>query len=410
MAGRPSWADAAIGLGLVAIGQVETWTSAPVPWRALLAVAAAAGGLAMMWRRLYPLAAAAVALAAIVVTAVLPPGLMWTVAALVIAMFSAARHAITTARALVGLAGGLTYCGLTSIWVGTVSLKQYIVNVLSIGVLMVAVPWMAGFSLRERARESREQTAEAVDKERLRIARELHDVISHSLSVIAVQAGAEQATVSEPLPESTRAVLAAIEQASHEALAEMRRLLTVTRGAGEPSADDLVPPRTLAHIESVLQAPRTAGWTVTVRVEGDPVVLAPGVDLAAYRIVQEAVTNAVRHSMGTSVEVTVRYLASELSLEVADGGRGGPSASRGSGFGLVGMRERAALYGGRVSTRRNGEGGFVVEARLPYSDTPPGLRTPIAVLREALVERQPTAHPHRAGRSRIEVIRAALRR
>lgn len=361
MAERPSRGDVKVGLAFCVVSQVEVWLTVEGPWRLLLSLVVAGVGAAVMWRRVAPTASAALVLSGLAATTGVPQALgLWQVAALVIAMFSVARHA-STQRAVLMLVAGVGYTALTAVRGGSVDPLQLLVNLFFVGVLMVAVPWCAGYTLRTRERRSVADAAAAVDEERLRIARELHDVVSHSLAVIAVQAGAEQATLGEEVPESTRRVLETIEQTSHEALEEMRRQLTVMRA---PDHGVAVQP-TLGQLDTILDAARRAGWRSALTVVGDPVRLSAGLNLAAYRIIQEAVTNAVRHSRGTSADITLRYLDDALEVEVEDDGAGaGPGPG---GFGLTGMGERAALYGGRVETGPSAAGGFRVRAVLPYA-------------------------------------------
>lgn len=357
-----------VGLAFGVVSQAEIWLTMAGPWRFVLAATAAVVTVGIVWRRTRPTAAAAVVVCGLAATAGVPDGLgAWPVIALFIAMFSVARHA-TTGRAVLMLVAGLGYRALIADWGGGVPVRRFLLDTVLVAVLMVVVPWTAGYTLRTRERLGVANAAAAVDEERLRIARELHDVVSHSLAVIAVQASAEQATLGEEAPQSTRRVLETIEQTSHEALEEMRRQLTVMR-----APDQSVAPPTLGQLDTILDAARQAGWRSALTVEGEPVRLSAGLSLAAYRIIQEAVTNAVRHSRGTRADITLRYLDDELELEVEDDGAG--VVAQPGGFGLTGMGERAALYGGRVEAGRNGAGGFRVRAVLPYAqDAPSGAR------------------------------------
>jgi signal transduction histidine kinase len=365
MGRRPSLHDAGFGVAFIVVAQAEVWTSTPPPVRVEAAISAVVAGLALMWRRVLPTASAVVVLAAGALVDVLTSSEgLWGIVALIVAMYSAGRHA-STPRAVALLAVGLVLDAMTVFGEGSSSISEFLLNYAFIAVLMVAGPWATGFTLRRRERQGIELAAAAVGDERLRLARELHDVVGHSLGVIAVQAGAERATLPDDAAESTRETLGNIEQTTREALAEMRRLVSVMRGADGVSAPT-APQPTLAQVDTILTAARHAGWSADLHVEGDPAVLSPGVELTAYRIIQEAVTNAVRHSHGTQLKVTIRYLADELQLGVLDdGGPGAPA--RGVGFGLAGMRERAALYGGNVEIRRSEAGGFVVEAILPHT-------------------------------------------
>ena len=222
----------------------------------------------------------------------------------------------------------------------------------------------AALAERERDMAGREAVAE----ERARIARELHDVVAHSVSVMVVQAQAGPRLLDDP--ERVRGVFGSIEASGREALVELRRLLGVLRTADEQLA--VGPQPGLDSLESLLEQVRGAGLRVDLRVEGEPVQLPPGVDLAAYRIVQEALTNALKHAGNAEAEVVVRYSASMIELEVVDNGSTVGASVAGSGHGLIGMRERVALYGGVLEAgARNGH-GYAVRARLPLGPGTPG--------------------------------------
>jgi signal transduction histidine kinase len=213
--------------------------------------------------------------------------------------------------------------------------------------------------LAERERDL--AAREAVAGERARIARELHDVVAHSVSVIVVQAQAGPRLLAEPA--QVRDVFHSIETTGREALDELRRLLGVLRARDEQLP--VGPQPGLDALQPLIQQLREAGLRVELRVEGEPVRLPPGIDLSAYRIVQEALTNTLKHAGPAEAEVTVRYHHSTLELEILDNGTGAPARVNGSGHGLVGMRERVALYGGSLEAgARNGH-GFGVRARLP---------------------------------------------
>jgi signal transduction histidine kinase len=213
----------------------------------------------------------------------------------------------------------------------------------------------------ERERDANTRVAAA--EERARIARELHDVLSHSVSVMVVQAGAERMALGSGRAPPAEA-LEAIEKTGRQALAEMRRLLGLLRTGDEPP--DHEPQPTVAELDRLASQVREAGLPVELVIQGEPVSLPPGVAVSAYRIVQEALTNVMKHAGPASARVVVRYAAHELELEVADDGRGS-SNSDGAGHGLVGMRERVALYGGHLDAGSRNGGGFVVRARLPLA-------------------------------------------
>jgi signal transduction histidine kinase len=220
---------------------------------------------------------------------------------------------------------------------------------------------------QERAAElelAREELARrAVTEERLRIARELHDVVAHSMSIIAVQSGVG-AHVLDSQPEEARKALAAVEATSRQALVEMRRLLGVLRAETEPRGS-LVPAPGLADVEALAAEVAQAGVRVEVRIEGTPAELPAGLDLSAYRIVQEALTNVVRHAGPATARVAVSYAADRVRVEVVDDGRGGDPGRDHGGHGIAGMRERAELYGGTLEAGPGPGGGFRVAASLP---------------------------------------------
>lgn len=218
--------------------------------------------------------------------------------------------------------------------------------------------------LAERATEleldSSEHARLAIAEERARIARELHDVVAHSVSVMVVQAGAERLALGEARPQ-TREALTAIERTGRDAMAEMRRLVGMLRAGDEKIA--LAPLPSLSHLDALAAHITRAGLPVELQVTGVPRELPPGIDISGYRIVQEALTNALKHAGPARAVVSVRYGPDELDIEVSDDGRGGDPASA-TGHGLTGMRERVAVYGGELATDgRNG--GFRVRARLP---------------------------------------------
>lgn len=240
--------------------------------------------------------------------------------------------------------------------------------------LILAGPWFAGSAIRlRRQREhvleqravvlerDREASArEAVTAERARIARELHDVVAHALSVIVLQARGGRRAMSGGSG-AAREALDTIEGTGTEALAEMRRLVGVLRTEREGAA--LSPQPGLRDLAALAEQVRGAGLPVDVSVEGDPIELPPGLDLAAYRILQEALTNCLKHAGSATARVVVRYGEDGIDLEVTDSGQ--PSDTHSGGHGLIGMRERVALYGGSIDMGPGGSGGFVVRARLP---------------------------------------------
>jgi signal transduction histidine kinase len=213
----------------------------------------------------------------------------------------------------------------------------------------------------ELERERDEEARRAVAEERLRIAQELHDVVAHSMGVIAVQAGVGSHVI-ETDPSEAKHALDAIATTSRATLTEIRRLLGVLRG---DTAAQYQPAPGLDDLDILASDLDAVGLPVAVRVEGSPDEVPAGVDLTGYRIVQEALTNVLKHAGPAHAQVVVRYEEGAVTLEICDDGRG-PNGSKVTGHGLVGMRERVGVYGGELTTGPRPGGGFRVSARLPY--------------------------------------------
>ncbi|MER6355591.1 sensor histidine kinase [Streptomyces sp. NPDC001634] len=236
--------------------------------------------------------------------------------------------------------------------------------------LVTAIAWLLGNTAHE-AREHAERlsaqaAAQAVTTERLRIAREMHDTVAHSIGIIALQAGAA-ARVASTQPEAAREAMRAVEMTGRETLAGLRRMLVALRAADAGHGDGTAAqaqPAGLDDVDRLAAATTAAGVRVEVRRLGEPRQLPPDIDLSAFRIIQESVTNVVRHSGTHACRVTVDYGEEKLALEVTDDGRG-HGTSTDTGFGLAGMRERVALLHGEFSAAPRPEGGFRVAARLP---------------------------------------------
>ena len=243
--------------------------------------------------------------------------------------------------------------------------------------VVFGIAWIVGFGLgqklheadeaKERAdrleREREEQARLAVAEERARIARELHDIVGHSVSVMTVQAAGVRSLL-KPEQEREREALLIIEQTGREALAEMRRMVDVLRRPEEAPA--LAPQPSLGHVDKLVSQAREAGLPVELRIEGDPVQLSAGVDLTAYRLVQEGLTNAIKHARAGHAEVVVRYSNRNVELTVSDDGSGDGDGEKG-GNGLVGMRERVSVYGGELDAGPRPEGGYRLHATLPLT-------------------------------------------
>ena len=225
--------------------------------------------------------------------------------------------------------------------------------------------------LRERSvsleRDRERDMTEAALEERARIARELHDVIAHAVSLMVVQASAERRLLGAD-QRRTADTLETIESSGREALGELRRLLGVLRAHGR---ERLAPQPGLEALPELLDEGRRSGHRISLDVQGDAVRLPAGLDLTAYRIVQEALTNARKHAPGAAIDVKLRWRTAELEVEVVDDGPGPPSGPNGAGHGLIGMRERASLYGGSIRAESVAGGGFRVHARLPIGDGAP---------------------------------------
>jgi signal transduction histidine kinase len=239
------------------------------------------------------------------------------------------------------------------------------------------VAWVAGFALHERAEQAeaaeiraavaeRERDAAAriaVAEERARIARELHDIVAHAVSVMVLQVGAVRHKLPDELAED-RDALTGVEQTGRTALSQMRGLLAAMRSDGEEA--ELAPQPGLDGLDSLVEEVSRAGLPVRLHVDGEPFPLPRAIDLSAYRIVQEGLTNALKHAHATTADVTIRYEPHDLRLEVRDDGIGS-STSDGVGHGLVGIRERVKIYGGEMSAGTENGGGFVLSTRLPLS-------------------------------------------
>ena len=244
--------------------------------------------------------------------------------------------------------------------------------------LEFAISLVAGFAVRERAEQAeaaevRATAAElerdaaariAVAEERARIARELHDIVAHAVSVMVLQVGAVRHKLPDALAED-RDALRGVERVGRAALAELRRLLAVMRRDGDRV--ELTPQPGLDGLNSLVKDIGHAGLPVELHVEGEPYPLPQGIDLSAYRIVQEALTNALKHAHASHANVTIHYAPDEVQIDVRDNGHGAVT-SNGHGHGLIGIRERVKLYGGDMSTGTANGGGFILRTRLPLPD------------------------------------------
>jgi signal transduction histidine kinase len=313
--------------------------------------------VALRWRRRQPERVTAIVLVTGVGFQLLYPTVVVPIPGLfAVASLAGARP---PRASLVGLAALI---GLVAMNFFTTSVEDTVFTMgLSVGA------WALGEAARNRRVAIAEESQRAIADEQARIARELHDVIAHSVSMIVVQAAAAD-DVFEERPDQAREAVRSIERTGRDALRELRRLLSGVRPG--IAADPNEPQPGLDRLDELAASVRVSGLDIAVRWEGERAALPVGIDLSAYRIVQEALTNTVRHARATRAEVTLVYGVDALEVDVRDDGRasGGNGESPG-GHGLVGMRERAALLGGTLEAGPQPGGGYRVHARLPLEAT-----------------------------------------
>jgi signal transduction histidine kinase len=376
------WGDRAVALVFTLAIESELWLKPPpglsvLGGRGLASVLIALVTAPLAWRRRRPLAVLLVVTGAILVLASLTEhtaGMpLEAFLALILAFYSVGANC-EERRGLIG--GGADLAVLFAYDLVHGGLGQAHGSRPG-AALIFALAWLLGRELRRRRRElvglrdratrlelEREEKARAaVTEERGRIARELHDVVAHSVSVMVVQAQAGTRLLGEP--DQARGAFQSIEASGREALVELRRLLGILRTGDTELA--IGPQPGLDSLPGLVEQVRDAGLPVELRVEGEAAPLPPGIDLSAYRIVQEALTNALKHAGPAEAEIVVRYGTSALELEVVDNGTGARAGVNGSGHGLIGMRERVALYGGLLETGTAAGGGYAVRARLPLT-------------------------------------------
>jgi signal transduction histidine kinase len=368
--------DRVVAACLVVAAQVELWAEHATPGPKLVTVPLAvliAASVAV--RRRHPLAAPVLVMVAFAVLFVLAAP--QTNVALAIA-YLCALYAVAVWTGTRGFLAGSAVLGLTSS-VAQLGPRGSVDNAVTFTVVPLVAMLIARRAVRDRQlraealaaraealeREQELRAHEAVAEERARIARELHDLVAHNVSLMVVQAGAER----HALPEdqvTTREVLGSIEQAGRQALVEARRLLGMLRRKDD--REELEPQPSIDQIDALVERVERAGLPVALQVEGEQAPLPAGVDLCAYRVVQEALTNALKHAGPARAEVVLRFGARALDIEVRDDGLGAavPNGD-GAGHGLIGMRERVALYGGQLDAGPRRCGGFEIRARLPLS-------------------------------------------
>jgi signal transduction histidine kinase len=266
---------------------------------------------------------------------------------------------------------------MSAVWIyaGAISEGAAMESVVAQAIGFPVVIWRFGYVARRSTelarqlkREQDERARREVAEERGRIARELHDVVAHHMSVISVQAGLAKFVFASD-PATAHAALSTISGTSGEALEELRRMLRVLRAREEDDGAPDAPMPGLARLGEMVERVRAGGVGVELRTEGTPRQLAPGVELCAYRVVQEALTNVLKHARGAGVLVELRYQPHHVTVSVTNDGVGviPDRVGTGSGHGLIGMRERAKLYGGTISIGPLSEGGFAVRLTLPTS-------------------------------------------
>jgi signal transduction histidine kinase len=331
--------------------------------------------LVLAWRHRSPVAVLGVSVAAATAYTLLGYLNGSALVAPMIALYTLAS--LTDARRAVAYGlGTLVVLGSASLAVnplgtfgGGVTILPFMAAVVVVAGIAVANRRAYVESIHDRAEQDARRR---IDEERLRIARELHDVVAHTMATINVQAGVA-AHVLSTRPEAVAESLQAIKTASKDGLRELRAILNVLRQADD--ADPTQPAPGTAQLETLITGARQAGLDTTLTVAGEPVPLPAAVDLAAYRIVQESLTNAIRHAGPATAAVSLGYSRDELRVDVTDTGRGPAlAASSNGGHGLAGMRERATTVGGTLETGPGPAGGFRVAARLPLRDTTEGAR------------------------------------
>ena len=371
----PRTADAVLALLLTVLAQIELLLADVVEGPMLLqSLSFMAMTASVAWRRSFPLLAATLAAAGLATQTVGGDAeVVGGFLALIIVTYSVASYAALK-PALVGGALMLAAVFLYPFLRG-VSFADEVGN----AAIFVGA-WCLGRMVRSRQgralhaqalleaaeREHLERTRQIVSEERARIARELHDIVAHGVSLMVLQCGAARQTA-ERDPSTAKDLLASAEGQGRQALAELQRMLGILRTS---DAAEIVGPESISSVDQLVEGLRAAGLRVDYRVEGEQRPLATGLELSAYRIVQEATTNIVKHAAASSAEICIRYGPERLELCVKDDGRGSDGPGIGIGHGLVGMKERASLFGGSVTAGVTDAGGWSVAAHLLTEDQP----------------------------------------
>jgi signal transduction histidine kinase len=368
--------DWILAVGIIGLAEVQAWTAGNLDFtqKTLAGVSGLVFLPLLALRRRWPLVLLGALVAATVANFWLPDagqGEAFGILTLV-GVYSAAAHTGGRAAVAAGLLSGALWILITAGDPDGISFGALVF----FGIL-VGGPFLFGRLIRARRlretlleersvvleREREERARAAVAEERTRIARELHDVVAHAISVIVLQARGGRRLLSQD-PDETRRALDTIERTGSQALGEMRRLLGMLRADDEQLA--LAPQPSLSALDVLAREVTRAGLPVEVLIEGEPAELPAGVDLSAFRIVQEALTNALKHAGPARARVLVRYGDGELEIEVVDDGSA-VGNGEGTGHGLLGIRERVTVYGGTFEAGRRTVGGYAVRARLPYA-------------------------------------------
>src|SRR4051794_40857557 len=373
---RPPLLDSLLAGGLFVLAEIEAAFAANDPHRLIAAVFALPLTLPVAYRRVYPIPVFAIVMSAFAIQTLLgvpdnaqvTATLVWIVTAYTLAAYCELRPA----------AIGVLVPTVAMLAIMLPQDEHSPSDALFILAVLTGAPFVIGRIVRttsmrnrqlitEAARaemESEERARQVLERERQRIARELHDIIAHGLSLMVLQAGAAEEVLRRS-PERAVAPLRTIQETGRQSLADMKRLLEVLRSPDTPSA--LAPQPGLDDVPALISQVRESGLDVTLSVTGDAVAAPPGVALSAYRVVQEALTNILKHAGDSHASVTIGYGAGSVNIDVVDDGPARPIGTKlpSPGHGLIGMRERVALYGGEFSAGRQGA-GFGVHARIPF--------------------------------------------
>jgi signal transduction histidine kinase len=374
----PRFVDVTLAVVAIIVGQLDVWSNledgnggGPIQSHHLLVALLSFVGMSMLLlRRRAPLVGLSAMLATLVLQTMLDPVAFFFggFVPVLFMVYAVGAYVEDLGSSLAGL--GIATVGASVVMLSVPELRT--AGNLAFNLLILLGSWALGHRIGSRSRrtEALARRAEQLERERdhtvaderARLARELHDIVAHSVSIIAIQAEAGEALLDEP--ERAAEAFRSIQSTSRQALTELRRQLELLREVeGEPG---LAPQPGLSEVAGLVERVRAAGLETELAIDGSPAGVDPGVDLSAYRIVQEALTNSLKHGRAARARVQIHYLPGAIELEIADNGAAGNGdGAYGSGRGLIGMRERVALYGGEVSARPNPGGGFAVHARLP---------------------------------------------